>query len=125
MPKNPLYLAWKDVLDCLGDPVTWGPMKSDYRKALWCPTLNYRNRLLIASFCYQNGCNLSCVVTFLEKLGREKKKIDKIKALFVYWNDSQDGQQRRANFWSYNMYLGCFADLNDKPRCGQEKYIVH
>lgn len=129
-PKSPVHEAWLGVLDSLGEVNTWGPMKKQYRKAFWSE-LHYKDRLLIAGFCYQNGDDMVRTIIFLQTLHQDGQRntklrhyrIIKMKQLFKYWNDETHGFERRSKYWAYDTHLRCFADLNGKPRKNQQQYV--
>lgn len=123
MSKCRVYLSWLDILDVLGNVCHWGPMRNDYRRAFWSD-LHYRDRVLVATFCYQNGATLNAPEAFFRIRGKSEFHVLKLKQLFDYWNDPERGYERRSRYWAYDMYLGCFADLNGVPRPGQERYVI-
>jgi len=129
-PKSPVHEAWLGVLDSLGEVNTWGPMKKQYRNAFWSE-LHYKDRLLIASLCYQNGDDMHRTIIFLQTVHQDgqrntklrEHRIIKMKQLFKYWNDETHGFERRSKYWAYDTHLRCFADLNGKPRKNQQQYV--
>jgi hypothetical protein len=116
--------AWLNILDHLGNVSQWGPMRAQYHKAFWSDGLHYKERLLVASFCYQNGVviDIACDLFCARKV--DKFHILKTKQLYDYWNHETEGFTRRSRYFAYELYRGCFADLNGVPRKGQEKYAM-
>jgi hypothetical protein len=56
-------------------------MKDKYRKAFWSK-LHYKDRLLVASFCFQNGADMRAAVNLARTLGRPEERIKKMIAAF-------------------------------------------
>jgi len=116
--------AWLSILDHLGPVSEWGPMRNQYRKAFWSVSLGYKDRLLVGSFCYQNGVTIDIACDFFQLRGINKFHIYKTKQLYAYWNHETEGFERRERYFAYEIYQRCFANLNGVPRKGQEKYSM-
>lgn len=110
--RSEIYDAWSTIVDILGDPNTWGPWASKYRRAFWVP-MTYKSRLLATVFCYQNGVSLETLLNFFKALKRSKSDLSKVKGLFDYWNDREHGNIRRSKYFAFDLHYKCFNNLND------------
>lgn len=114
-----LFQSWSLLLELLGNPNNWDPMKLLYRDSFWNP-LTYKSRLLVASFCYQNGVEERILLKFLTALKREKRDLDKIRGLYKYWNDPESGFDRRLRYFAFDIINGIFKNLDGKVWCNDQ-----
>jgi len=83
-----------------------------FRSAFWCKHLNYRNRLLVASFCYCNGVNFQLLKDFLIARSQiQPRQIYEIEKLYDYWDDNDEA---RARYYAYDVTVKEFTYLNGK-----------
>lgn len=83
------------------------------QKCLFGP-LNYRDRVYIAAFAFQNGVSPEVVyeMLFLNTcctVRKAKKVVD----LYPYWSRPGDvGEAARSRYWAYDIVIGRICDLN-------------
>lgn len=93
--------------------IPWRIEKLLRRKILF-EQLNYRDRVFIAAFCFQNGVLPDTLSNMLHlNENATASKINKIVALYTYWSaDNPTGQERRSRYWAYDIIIGRICDLN-------------
>jgi hypothetical protein len=76
--------------------------------------LQYRDRVYIAAFCYQNCVSVHVVEGMLWiNPSCTDRKCRKILDLYTYWSlQSQEGINRRNRYYAYDVIIGRICDLN-------------
>lgn len=106
---------WLEVQDLIGDKDLWPYYVRD---CLWRSELNYRSRVVIASFFYQNGVSIEFVLEVIKFCNKNwnNNKLIKISQLYNYWNDEWLGERRRSTYFAYDINLRRSLNLNGYQR---------
>lgn len=110
-----LYSATLAVIeDLIGSKAHW-PAPLVF-KIFHCP-LNYVTRVHVASFFYNNGVHVDLVIDLFKDLNKiDHSKERKIRDLYKYWDHETLGHMRRSKYFSYDIVLGAYTDLNGELR---------
>lgn len=116
----PLTNLWLDVQDVIGGKEHWPQF---IVMLFWTGKLNYKDRLTIASFCYQNGLDPQLMIECLKftNCNMTPRKERKLRDLYDYWSDPNFGIVRRSNYFAYEIDSRRVLDLNGCER-GQSLY---
>lgn len=113
---------WLVLQDVIGPKEVWPQFIVNY---IWCSTLGYKERVVITSFCFQNGCHEDVLIDCLRRVNRycTELKVKKIRDLYLYWTDPVEGFLRRSNYFAYSLHDRRVLDLNGSVR-GDNSYQV-
>lgn len=111
MQRGSHTTSWLDIQDIIGDKKLWPKY---VLLKFWCSRINYRDRVVIASFAYANGCDYRSLNECLSNINRNYTGVkgNKIKELFHYWAHPIHGFARRAKRTAYNIINKQVEDLN-------------
>lgn len=120
-PSSRLYRRrclnpWLAVQDLIGPKENWPSFIPNY---MWCGPLDYKDRVVIASFFYQNGVSAEFLIEVLEFVNKQRltvKRAAKILELYKYWSDPIEGFARRTRYFAFDLVVRKVLDLNGRVR---------
>lgn len=105
--------SWSVLTDVLGPVEFWPQYVVD---TFWKKRWSYRNRLVIATFCYGNGCSLELAIDFyreFRKPGTQLNKLTRHLRQLEDWFDNSPIIRARYNY--YDLVECKVLDLNGLP----------
>ena len=104
--------TWHEIQDVIGPRSEW---PSYLPILLWKAPVSYSWRLKIVSFFYGNGLNIEVLIDFLKQFRRRSltpEKESKIRGLVKYWEDKDNGYERRNKVYYYDLTVRKRLNLN-------------